>query len=620
MIAMDKLYELPVKWVAMDELERIYPRQMKYSIIIVAYKAEEYLQACLDSIKCSRSKDYEIIIVDNSPEPLFDELELDASLGFRYVYNHKNIGFAAACNVGVKMAKGKFICLLNPDTLVYGDWLERMSRYLVEEGGPCHAVGPVSNMAAGLQHHRLMLPTYPSRQEWKPCPTKVLIGFCFMMAKKTWESLDGMDPGCFLGCDDLDISWRMQLKGMRLGVASDVYVHHECHKSFEANPESEKLIKQSEEYLKAKLITHYGEGNVPTATELWGADFMDTGAKPTVSVCMIANDKDLWEALTPIHQMGFCHQIVLTDTSKEPNKVPSIYASPGTGESAFTFVTNGKEFSFPKSNKNKILSRFPWIDDFAAARNHSLSHCTGDWVIWLDADDRIPQDTIDQMQTESFRRLLQKHRTMLRFKVRNVGKSGEVFEEFMQTRMFRRTESHWEGRIHEHLVMDGHTVQDCPTLIIDHTGYSDEATVAAKSERNLNLLAMEPDSSDTWMHRAHCYGMVGKWAKAAQCFENAMQGAAQDAKDFLNYQVGICFENMSEHAEAAKRYAASHRADGLCRLAEMAYRQGLPYAAPLFFQFLQEAEKEDLGRFVSHTSSLITHAHKRLKELENGTT
>lgn len=601
---------------------------MKYSIIIVAYKAKEYLRACIDSIVASGSKDYEIIIIDNSPT---DEMFGMNPVGIpgRYFHTGKsedgldlgNIGFAAACNLGAKWAQGEILCFLNPDTLVYGDWLERMSRYLIEEGGPCHAVGPVSNKAAGIQNHLLMLPQYESRQAWKPVPTRVLIGFCLMMSRKMWDEMDGMDPGCFLGCDDLDLSWRMGLKGYRLGVASDVYVHHECHKSFETNPESERLIKQSEAYLKAKLMAHYAAGHVPTATELWGADFMDTGAKPTVSVCMIANDKDLWEALTPIHQMGFCHQIVLSDTSKDPYKVPSIYTSPGTGESAFTLVTNGKEISFPKSNKNKILSRFPWVNDFAAARNHSLSHCTGDWVIWLDADDRIPQDTIDQMQTESFRRLLQKHHIMLRFKVRNVGKNGEVFEEFMQTRMFRRTESHWEGRIHEHLVMDGHTVQDCPTLIIDHTGYSDEAVVAAKSKRNLALLEGEPDNAYTWLHRAHCYGIVGEWRDASECFMRANKSSIdQEMSDYLEYQIGICFENVGEYAVAATHYAKSCRVDGLGRLAEMAYRQGLPYARPLFFQFLQEAEKDEPGRFVSHTSSLITHAQKRLKELENGTT
>lgn len=575
---------------------------MKYSIVVVAYQAQEYLEACLKSIAHSNSKDYEIIIVDNSPTDIAFGMHPPGIPG-AYIHTGEsedglgigNIGFAAACNLGAKRAKGEILCFLNPDTQVYGDWLERMSRFLMEEGGPCHAVGPVSNKAAGIQNHLLLLPQYGSREEWRPIPTKVLIGFCLMMSRKTWDDMEGMDPGCFLGCDDLDLSWRMSLKGYRMGVASDVYVHHECHKSFEANPKSDELIKQSEEYLKRKLMAHYPTGKVPTATELWGADFMDTGSKPTISACMITSDEDMELVDTPINAIRLaCYECSLVSTGIEE----------------FHEVST----EFVKYN------RFPWCNDFAAARNHSLSHCTGDWVIWLDADDRIPQDTIDQMQTESFRRLLHKHHTMIRFKVRNVGKNGEVFEEFMQTRMFRRTESHWEGRIHEHLVMDGHKIEDCPTLVIDHTGYSDEATVAAKSKRNLALLAGEPDSPETWLHRGHCYGMVGDWLTASACFGSAFDGAPQDMRDYLDYQIGLCMENLGSYSTAAIHYAKSCRVDGLCRLAEMAYRQGLPYARPLFFQFLQEAAKDEPGRFVSHTSSLITHAQKRLKELENGTT
>ncbi len=33
---------------------------------------------------------------------------------------------------------------------------------------------------------------------------------------------------------------------------------------------------------------------------------------------------------------------------------------------------------------------FPWCDDFSAARNESLRHCTGDWVFWMDSDDILP--------------------------------------------------------------------------------------------------------------------------------------------------------------------------------------------------------------------------------------
>lgn len=573
---------------------------MKFSIIIVAYNAKGYLKACLDSIVCSKSKDYEIIIVDNSPTDMAFGMHPPGIPG-AYIHTGEsedglglgNIGFAAACNLGAKRAKGEILCFLNPDTQVYCDWLERMSRYLTCEGGQCHAVGPVSNNVAGIQKNILHFGATGTRESWQPVPAQVLIGFCVMMAKSTYDQLGGMDEGCFLGCDDLDLSWRMRNAGMKLGVATDVYIHHECHKSMEANPETDRLVAQSEAHLKTKLVAHYRAWKVPSATELWGADFIDTGYKPTISVCMIVRDEDdNLPLLTP--SLDFAHQVVITDTDPDP-----IYRAPLA--------------------PNMEWHDFPWCDDFAAARNHSLSKCTSDWIIWLDADDRIPQDTIDQMQTASFRRLLHKHHTMIRFLVRNVGKNGEVHEEFMQTRMFRRSESHWEGRIHEHLVYDGQQLQDCPTLVIDHTGYNDAETIQRKSKRNLALLDKEPETSENWLHKGHCHGMVGDWDKARECFQEAREGASGQTLDYLNYQIGLCFENVGQIGQAAEHYEKSNRIDGLGRLAEMAYRQGLPhYARPLFLQFLADAKTETPGNYVSHTKHLVAHAERRLKEMDNG--
>jgi GT2 family glycosyltransferase/tetratricopeptide (TPR) repeat protein len=565
---------------------------MKYSIIIVAYKAQDYLQACLDSIIVSRSRNYEVIIVDNSPTRIEDDLGLADNV--EYIYPWKNLGFAAACNLGAKHAQGEILCFLNPDTQVYCDWLERMSRYLVSEGGPCHAVGPVSNNVAGIQKNRFHFGATGTRETWQPVPTKVLIGFCLMIAKDTYDIFNGMDERCFLGCDDLDLSWRMREKNLKLGVATDVYIHHECHKSMEQNPDKAKLIAQSEAYLKTKLIAHYGPGKVPSATELWGADFIDTGYKPTVSVCMISGEEDIELVDTPIDAMdSVADEVSLT-------------------------YTGADEF-YEIHNDRMKYKRFPWVNDFAAARNHSLSHCTSDWIIWLDADDSIPQDTIDQMQTEGFRRLLHKHHAMIRFLVRNVGKNGEVYEEFMQTRMFRRSESHWEGRIHEHLVYDGQELQDCPVLVIDHTGYNDLDTVQRKSKRNLDLLAMEPETSENWMHKAHCYAMVGDWEQAKECFDAAIKDAAGQTADYLNYQIGLCLENTGNNIGAAKHYEKSNRVDGLGRLAEIVYRMGLPYVArPLFLQFLADAKNEVPGSYVSHTKHLVAHAERRLKEMDNG--
>src|SRR5205807_4207160 len=42
---------------------------------------------------------------------------------------------------------------------------------------------------------------------------------------------------------------------------------------------------------------------------------------------------------------------------------------------------------------------FPWVDDFAAARNESLRHATGDWAFWMDADDRLDADNRGKLRS-----------------------------------------------------------------------------------------------------------------------------------------------------------------------------------------------------------------------------
>src|SRR5580692_9110946 len=62
----------------------------------------------------------------------------------------------------------------------------------------------------------------------------------------------------------------------------------------------------------------------------------------------------------------FCDELIVVDTGSEDAT---------------------KELAAARGAK---VFEFEWIDDFAAARNASFEHCTGDWILWLDADDRIP--------------------------------------------------------------------------------------------------------------------------------------------------------------------------------------------------------------------------------------
>jgi glycosyltransferase involved in cell wall biosynthesis len=89
---------------------------------------------------------------------------------------------------------------------------------------------------------------------------------------------------------------------------------------------------------------------------------------PRVSLCLIAKDEEhnLPACLAPA--VGLVEEIVVVDTG----------STDATREVARRLGAR--------------VFDFPWCDSFAAARNETLRHAQGDWVLWLDADDRLDDD------------------------------------------------------------------------------------------------------------------------------------------------------------------------------------------------------------------------------------
>lgn len=106
------------------------------SIIIVNYNECELLTNCLNSIKKETlGIHYEIIVVDNNTTNCDIEKVQKEFNDVRFILNKENVGFAKANNQGAKVAQGKYLCLLNNDTLLIENTLEKLLSFSKELKG-----------------------------------------------------------------------------------------------------------------------------------------------------------------------------------------------------------------------------------------------------------------------------------------------------------------------------------------------------------------------------------------------------------------------------------------------------------------------------------------------------
>ena len=92
---------------------------MQLSVIILNYNVKNFLEACIKSVqKAIQNIDAEIIVVDNNSTDGSREMMKLVFPEISYLFNDYNAGFPKGNNQGVALAKGKYLCILNPDTIV----------------------------------------------------------------------------------------------------------------------------------------------------------------------------------------------------------------------------------------------------------------------------------------------------------------------------------------------------------------------------------------------------------------------------------------------------------------------------------------------------------------------
>lgn len=213
---------------------------MKLSVVIVNYNVEYFLEQCLNSVrKACKGIESEVFVVDNN--------SVDGSLRMLrnkfpeviLISNQENVGFSRANNQAIKLAKGEYVLLLNPDTVVEDDTFAKVIDFMEQHpdaGGL--GVKMVDGQGKFLPESKRGLPTpltafykifglsalFPRSRRFgryhlgylnddETHKVEILAGAFMLLRKQTLEKTGLLDEAFFMYGEDIDLSYRITKAG-----------------------------------------------------------------------------------------------------------------------------------------------------------------------------------------------------------------------------------------------------------------------------------------------------------------------------------------------------------------------------------------------------------------------
>lgn len=251
---------------------------MQLSVIIVNWNSLAFLRECLRSFyREVTGLTFEIIVVDNhSPEGGITTLR-DLFPNIQIVESHRNLGFAAANNLGFARSSGETLLFLNPDTAVMGtaiavmaSWLRALpdagiigAKLLNTDGTiqtSCIQTFPtILNQLLDIEFLRVRWPACSLwnisplySRETRPSPVEVISGACMMMKRAVFEQAGEFSEDYFMYAEDLDLSYKVTRLGLRnYYVGEAQVVHHGGGSS------SQKPVSQWSTTMKLKAVEKF---------------------------------------------------------------------------------------------------------------------------------------------------------------------------------------------------------------------------------------------------------------------------------------------------------------------------------------------------------------------------
>ena len=238
------------------------------SVIVLNYNAGKLLLNCIESIKKSAYKNLEIIVVDNISTDKSQKECKEKYPDIKLIQNNENFGYCEGNNIGIREAKGDYIIILNPDTIVESSWIEELISAYNKFGDGLYQPKFFSlDEKLVLQSTGNMLHIFGfgfARDKGKISEEKMeaiekinyASGTCLFTSKAVLDKVGLLDPFLFLYHDDLDLGWRAAQIGIdSFYVPKSIIYHAESY----ALKWSAKKFYWLERNRKYCLLIHYSK-------------------------------------------------------------------------------------------------------------------------------------------------------------------------------------------------------------------------------------------------------------------------------------------------------------------------------------------------------------------------
>ena len=223
-------------------------RQPKVSVVVASYNGVRTLKPCLESLQRLNYPDYEIILVDDGSTDATPQIA-SAFPTVRCIRHEKNFGLSIARNTGIEAAAGEIVAFTDSDCRADADWLYYLVGSLVGSefvgvGGPNLLPPEDSRVAAAV----MVSPGGPAHVMLTDREAEHIPGCNMAFFKDALEGIGEFDPIFTKAGDDVDVCWRLQQAGCKIGFSPSAFVWHYRRSTVAA------YLKQQEGYGEAEAL------------------------------------------------------------------------------------------------------------------------------------------------------------------------------------------------------------------------------------------------------------------------------------------------------------------------------------------------------------------------------